>query len=759
MLKRVDRNLNSRPEYGAEFEIPKSDGPLDLDLWLGVVRRQARVLVVAALAGLLVGFAYIVTAVPQYTATTQLLIDNQLVANSQRDNNDVSASTADLLFETGAIDSQVEVLKSGRIAHLVVSSLKLTSDPEFMKMRETLIGRALAMLRPAFDLGRLFAPRTKSEPDSEPDDALQRAAISKLENGLGVRRIARTYVLAVDYTSPNPKLAATIADAFAEAYLADQLDAKFEASRRTSDWMRERIAQLKKDSINSDSAVQKFKAVHGLVTADGKLVSDQQLTELTAQLMAAHNDTAKAEARSDQITEMLKSGETDGSVTDSLGNPVITDLRQKFLHASLIGRQRDVEFYRKQIFEELKRIAETYRSESEIAKAKEDSLKKSMAALTSENVETDETLVQLRELEREAENYRTLYQTFLRRYQDTVQHQSAPMSEARVITAASQPSVPSSPRRTFILAFSLVLGSMVGVGIGAVMEHRGGRVFRTPSQVRDQLGLEFLGMLQVLDHPAIFTKPSVARPDPKKIASKDCQQRYSIDHPLSHYSETLRSIKLAVDLSLSDRQPKVIGVISTFPNEGKTTLSKNFASCLAQLGATTLLIDGDLRDFGLTRSLAAHADAGILEAIRGDRPLRDLLLLEPDSGLLVLPAVIRKRLHHPGEVLSSPGMRSLLTEAGEDFDYIIVDLPPIAAVLDVRAAASMFDAFILLVEWGRTALPAVQTIVASDKLLYDKCVGVVFNKVQMNKITLYESYGSKDSYHGDVSKYYRETME
>ena len=163
-----------------------------------------------------------------------------------------------------------------------------------------------------------------------------------------------------------------------------------------------------------------------------------------------------------------------------------------------------------------------------------------------------------------------------------------------------------------------------------------------------------------------------------------------------------------------------------------------------------MLIDGDLRDLGLTRSLAAHADAGILEAIRGDRPLRDLLLLEPDSGLLVLPAVIKKRLHHPGEVLSSPGMRSLLTEAGKDFDYIIVDLPPLAPVLDVRAAASMFDAFILMVEWGRTAPLVVQTILASDKLLYDKCIGAVFNKVQLNKITLYESY----DYHGDVNKYY-----
>ena len=116
MLKRIDRNLDSRPENGAESEVPKSDGPLDLDRWLGVVRRQARVLVVAALAGLLAGFAYIVTAVPQYTATADILIDIQLVG-SQKDTNDVSSPIAELMFDTGAIDSQVEVLKSSRIAH------------------------------------------------------------------------------------------------------------------------------------------------------------------------------------------------------------------------------------------------------------------------------------------------------------------------------------------------------------------------------------------------------------------------------------------------------------------------------------------------------------------------------------------------------------------------------------------------------------------------------------------------------------------
>jgi len=360
----------------------------------------------------------------------------------------------------------------------------------------------------------------------------------------------------------------------------------------------------------------------------------------------------------------------------------------------------------------------------------------------------------LRELEREADTYRTLYQAFLQRYQESIQQQSFPITEARVITAASRPRAPSYPKRFNVLTLYLVLGAMAGGGIGALREYRD-RVFRVASQVRDELGLEFLGMLQLIDHPVANKSPSNEQLVAKHIAPKDSVKRYSIDYPLSSFSETLRSMKVAADLVLSDHKPKVIGVISTLPSEGKSTVAKNFASLLAHLGAKTLLIDGDLRNPGLTRGIAAHADAGILEAILENRSLDDLLMLEPDTGLFFLPAVFKKRVNHTSEMLSSPGMRGLLDTAGKHFEYIIIDLPPLGPVVDVRAVASMIDTFVFVVEWGRTVRMMVQTILATNELIYDKCLGVVFNKVKMSKLNLYESYDSKDYYYGHYSKYYR----
>jgi succinoglycan biosynthesis transport protein ExoP len=762
MLKRVDPPRGLEPD--ADVEIAGSPGPIDFEQLLAAARRQARVVAAAAAAALLLGLAYTVAATPKYTATTDILID------SQKDKNALSASIAELTFDTGAIDSQVEVMKSEKIALAVISAMNLTHDPEFMGARGTLIGQAFGLLRSVFDFSGWFMTREKS--DAEEDADLQRSAIGQLKDNLEVRRVARTYVLAVDYTSPDRGKAAAIANAFSEAYLTDQFDAKFDATRRAAGWLQTRIAELKRQSLDADFAIQKFKADKGIVVTGGDkpgLISDQQLTELNEQIVVARADTGKAEARYQQIEDLLKSGRAGPSVPDSLANPVITDLREKYLSASkmeaqlesklggghlqVINLRREMQEYERLIFEELQRIAESYRSDAEVARAKEQSLSLEMSGLVGASAGTNQTLVQLRELERESETYRNLYQTFMQRYQEALQQQSFPVTEARVITSATPPQYASYPKRGLILALSLAMGAMFGSGLGALREYRD-RVFRVASHVRDELGLEFLGMLQDVDAPVTAGSAKREIEDPKQLRATDSLQRYSIDHPLSSFSETLRSAKVAVDLALGDRRPKVVGVISVLPNEGKSTVAKNLASLLAHLGARALLIDADLRNPGLTRGLARQADAGLLEAIRGDRPFRDLLMSERDSGLFFLPAVVKKRVQHSSEILSSPGMRAVLAEAGKAFDYIVIDVPPLGPVVDVRAAGSLFDAFLFVVEWGRTPRIMVQNILTSDNALFEKCVGVLYNKVNLKKVNLYESYGSKDYYYSRYSNYY-----
>ena len=313
MLKRTE--LFGDQEFGASAHAA-SNRPIDFDQLMAAARRQAHVVAAAAGVGVLLGLAYDITAVPRYTATTDILIDGQ------KDRNELSASIAELTFDTGAIDSQVEVLKSEKIAIAVINSMKLAQDPEFMGARWTLLGQAFGLLRPVFDFAGRSTTREKS--DAEAQVGPQRAVIMQLKANLDVRRVGRTYVLAIAYTSPDPGKSAAIANAFAKAYLDEQLDAKFEAASRTTDWLQTRLTQLKQESLSADLAVQKFKAEKGIVVTGGDkpaLISDQRLTELNEKMVVARTDTARAEARYRQIDDLLKSGRVGAAVPELARQP------------------------------------------------------------------------------------------------------------------------------------------------------------------------------------------------------------------------------------------------------------------------------------------------------------------------------------------------------------------------------------------------------------------------------------------------------
>lgn len=765
MLKLVSHPHTHEPADEQMPDFPdESRRQIDFEKLIAAAKRQKYAFAITVAGCLALAMLYIVSAVPKYTASAELLIDSRKNQDSLRAG---SGGIADLNIDTSAIDSQVEILKSERVADLVIDALNLTQDQEFLNSSTSVVSATIGAVRSIFNIRDWFKAENLTDPETE--YKTRRQTIKLLNDNLVVKRVQRTYVLSLNYTLPNAQKAAQIANAFADAYFTEQLQSKYDVTKRASGWLQERIEELRSKSITADLAVQKFKADNGLVTADGKLVNESQLTDVNTQLVTSRNETARAEARYNQITSMVNNKQIDGAVTDSLGSPVINDLRVKLLKASktqselsarlgpnhyqVISLGGEMTQYQRLIFEELQRIAESYKSELDVARAREKSLNDSMADLVGQSAVANKILVQLRELQRESDTYRDLYQAFLQRYQEALQRLSFPDSEARVITPATRSIVPTAPRSGLILAGALVFGCLLGAGAGALREYRD-RVFRTGRQVRDELGLEYLGML-----PSIHSAPTIeppTNPDGRVIQIKDSIMRHAIDAPLSNFAETLRAMKVSVDITVGVKKPKIIGIVSALPSEGKSTVSKNFASMLAHLGVKTILIDGDLRNPGLTRACAGKATAGLVEVLRGDRKVTDVVLLEPDTGLFVLPAYVRKRLHNTSELLSSPSMRQLLDTLGETFDYIVVDLPPLGPVIDVRAAAAQFDAFLFVVEWGRTARHVVRTVLEGDSILHDKCAGVIFNKVSMDKINLYENHGSKEYYYSRYTNYYRD---
>ena len=310
----------------------------ELELLFAAARRQAHIVIIGAILGIALGVGYLATAVPQYTASALVLLDTKRVRAVQ-DSYDVMA----LGFEGASpVDSQVEVLRSDSVVHSVVDKLQLVRDKEFRASRPSLLAIAISEFWRMLGFSRPAVEEVRALVDEESE---RRQVGNMLRGGLGARRLPRTLVLEISYTSPIPSKAADIANGFANAYLVDQLEAKYDANRRASEWLQNRIAELKQQALTSDLAVQRFKAAHNLTISGGRSIDEQQLGEVNSQLVIARAETARAEARYQRMKTILDGHQMDAVVSEAIGNSVIEQLRSKFVgaakrEADLLGQAR-----------------------------------------------------------------------------------------------------------------------------------------------------------------------------------------------------------------------------------------------------------------------------------------------------------------------------------------------------------------------------------------------------------------------------------
>jgi succinoglycan biosynthesis transport protein ExoP len=226
----------------------------------------------------------------------------------------------------------------------------------------------------------------------------------------------------------------------------------------------------------------------------------------------------------------------------------------------------------------------------------------------------------------------------------------------------------------------------------------------------------------------------------KTKATKREFLRYVVEEPLSAFAEALRSVKVAADINRDIKDNRVIGITSTVPKEGKSTVSSNFAQLIAHAGKRAILVDCDLRNPTLTRSLMPDAKVGLLEVISGRAPLASAISTDDHSGLAFLPAVIETRLLHTNEILASDALKRLIETLRKSYDYVIIDLPPVAPVVDVRATTHIIDSYIYVVEWGKTGINLVQHQLAGMPEVHSRLLGVILNKANLKVLERYEYY-------------------
>lgn len=741
-----------------------SNGAYDLGSILSVVRRQIWMFLTVSILSLIAGMAYILLSDPLYTATSSILINTRAARAIEGVSGPMVLGTDK---NDNYIDNQVEFIRSDSIALSVARELNLAANPIFIQesLQEVVTKTVKGMLNRWID-GPVLDPPSLQD--------VEISVVTRLQEGLDVRRVTNTSVIDVHYTTFDPNLAAQIASAYASAFLQDQNDTRIAMSKRARAWLEERVDELSKKSLDAAVAIQIFRVKNNLVTADGKFITDQQMSELNTQLTLARAEVARTEARHARIQSILDAGRADAMVGAALEDPVVNNLRGKFLDASkreaemslrlgpdhiqAATLREEMRQYERLILGELKRIADTYRNDFDIAKAREQSLRDSLTSLADISAAENSLMPKLREMERQADTLRTLHKDLMQRFQEGDQLESFPKSEARVITQASPPLSQSSPRRLLSLVAFLAGGAMLGAGLGLVRDFND-HSLRSRVQVRDGLGAEFLGNLPKVKAEKDRRPPADAiRLSERREFQSPPMMRYVAQAPLSIYAETLRRVKVAADLALADESSKVIGVTSVLTGEGKSMTAKNFASLLALQGARTLLIDADLRYPALTSAIAPFAEGGLLEALLEETSAETLVLREVDTGLSFLPAA-KKRLHiDAGSLLSSTQMRELLYWARKKFDYTVIDLPPIGPVVDVRASASLLSTLLVVAEWGRTPSKLVREMVLSDKVIHECCLGIILNKVNMKDISKYDNldiWGTEKP--KNYRKYYRDS--
>lgn len=414
-----------------------------------------------ALLGLALAVVAALLMTPKYVSTAQLFIDPRDLRVLQ---NDVSPNTvgSDPTSITGYLESQARVIASDSIKSRVVERLNLDRDPDF--------GGASAGF-----LARLLGA------DTGPSPKATLYALAALDRTVSVRRGERTFVIDISATAQDPDKAAKIANALAEAYLEDQTAVRAEAAQRATTALTGRLEELRNRLRVAEEKAEKYKEANNIVGVGGRSLSEEQLSLNNTQLVAARTRATEAKAKYDQITATRAANIEAGAIPEAVASNTMTALRAQLgaalareadlvsslgaRHPSLASSQSQVRDARRQIAEELSRIARAAKAEYDRAVEAERQLARRVDQLTAGQYAAGRASVQLRELEREVESSRAIYDAFLRRARETGELGGIDTTNARIISPAMPPLEKSGMSRRTVA----MLGAFGGTGAGMLL--------------------------------------------------------------------------------------------------------------------------------------------------------------------------------------------------------------------------------------------------------------------------------------------------
>lgn len=638
--------------------------------------------------------------------------------------------------------TQFELLKNRNLAERVIRDLDLLTDPEFVSEEKS-------GFSPRAFISSLLSPQGGTAVAVDSDQILMASVLGGFNDRLTIFPIRNTNLVTISFESKNPQLAADAANSLANAYIEGNLEQRLASTQLASNWMTDRLSGLRSTLDESERRLQSFLETEQLVDIEGiAALNIQELDELTTQNNEARRARAEAETVYRQIQE---TGE--GSISELLSIPAvlnhpamervrdnsddveqqIADLSQRYgrrhprmiaLNSQLVEVQRTLERQAQQVLGSIDNDYRTAVNNERVTQERLDQAKNEFQDVNRKNFE-------LRELTREVETNRGLYDMFFTRQRETDQTDDFQATSAIVVDPAVAAIQPSKPRRSLIIAIALAAGLMLGVMLAFLRDMLDNTV-HSPAEVEERLGSTTLGVI-----------PFIKR-DSKAAKNKELAYMGFADDSHSNFSESLRTIRTGIMLSALDNPYKLIEVTSSVPNEGKTTVSINLASVLGQM-KRTLLIDADLRRPSLAKSLGLDPHTpGLTNIIAGTAELKDCVINNEEGGFSCI--VGGQIVANPLELLSSQKFNALIEKLKESFDYIVLDTPPTQAVSDALVLASMADATVYVVKADTTPINVIKTGLSRLRYANANIVGVTLNQVDTQKQSSYYQGGYYDSY-------------
>ena len=658
------------------------------------------------------------------------------------------------------LETQYKVLQSETLARRVIDQLHLERDSEFNPPKN---GWFQAQAQAA-------APT----PDSLVDPDVEQTVLREFRDRLSVDPVRRSRLVQISFESEDPKVAAQAVNALAENYIQGNLESRWQAAQKASEWLSQQLQSFKAKLEKSEDDLQEYAQKNGLLfletqKGDTENIVNERLRQLQDELTKAQAERYAKES----LYRLTQSGDYSalpGIVDNKLMQELTARLaeleRQKAALTPTFNRdypkmkeiQSQIDENERRLAEERKRAAQGIVDDYLAATRRESLVREAFEQQQNQANTVAGRTVQYNILKREVDTNKQLYEGLLQRLKEAGVSAGMNASNIRVVDAAVPPSRPIRPRPVLNLGLALLLGLGCGIGMAFLQEHLDNtlkssddieRVLRVPTLAlipsRESLNHGNTGVYGLLENKASHKNGNGKLTLLEKHPGKTWIRIDGNGTQHSALSEAFRGLRTSVLLSAAGRPPRSLTFVSAEPGEGKTTVASNLSISLAQLGKRVLLIDGDMRRPCIHKlfNIEVHS-GGLVTYLTGGEGWSHLVR---PTGLVNLDCLVCGPVPpNPSELLSSDRMQTLILEAMAEYQFVLIDAPPLLNVTDGRILATMVDGALLVVRGGYTPQELVQRAQLHVRDVGAHLIGVVLNDVDVRHNGYYQSYYGYGSY-------------